>query len=171
MAAETGQEQRKRRHQRPLSDRVTGRLRGNPAGYPAHVTDFIVDTARLSASAAVLEISCGTGQLTRSLARPVRAGGFRPDRAGSFFPGGRLEFDHELGWYPAAVLDLNALALGSVPDPGCVQAACSGLAPAPGRALRAGSASSRIDVAGKCGAQCLGVLGVQVDLVLGAVQA
>jgi ubiquinone/menaquinone biosynthesis C-methylase UbiE len=58
----------KRHYQRVLFDRVAERYEASRPGYPAQVVDFVIATARLGVGAAVLEIGCGTGQLTRTLA-------------------------------------------------------------------------------------------------------
>jgi hypothetical protein len=85
--------------------------------------------------------------------------------------GGRgLELHDELGEYPAAVFDVDALAPGPVADLGGVQAAHAGLAAGACRAPRAGLSPGRGDIRGQRGAQRLGVPGAEVDFVAGAVQ-
>jgi ubiquinone/menaquinone biosynthesis C-methylase UbiE len=71
--AESERERDKRHFQRALFDGIAERYEASRPGYPARVVDFITTTARLGPGAAVLEIGCGTGQLTERLARP----GFR----------------------------------------------------------------------------------------------
>src|ERR1700733_5096836 len=91
-------------------------------------------------------------------------------RISVFLRGRRLELHDELGGYPAAVFDVDALAPGPVPDLGGVRAALAGLAAGPGRTPRAGLWPGRVDIRGERGAQRLGVPGAEVDLVAGAVQ-
>jgi len=53
---------------RDLFDGVASRYDGARSSYPAELVDWMVATARLSQGAQVLEIGCGTGQLTSQLA-------------------------------------------------------------------------------------------------------
>jgi hypothetical protein len=98
----------------------------------------------------------------------------KPRPRGTFrqlLSGGGLELDDELGGHPSAVLHLDALRLGPLADLGAVVAVCRRLAAAPG--WPPGTAPGpprRPHVARQCIPQCLGVPGVQVDLVLGTVQ-
>ena len=85
--------------------------------------------------------------------------------------GGCFEFDHQLGGHPAAVFDLDALGFGPLADVGGVQPARR--SPAPGSRRPASSAVGPprdAHITRKCVPQLPGVLFVQVDLVLGAVQ-
>jgi 2-polyprenyl-3-methyl-5-hydroxy-6-metoxy-1,4-benzoquinol methylase len=66
---ESGRDRDKRHYQRALFDGIAERYAASRPGYPAHVVDFITTTAGLAPAAAVLEVGCGTGQLTRQLAR------------------------------------------------------------------------------------------------------
>lgn len=68
---ETSDERRKRHFQRALFDGIAGQYDAARPGYPPEVLDFVTTTAGLGPGAAVLEIGCGTGQLTEAL---VRAG-------------------------------------------------------------------------------------------------
>jgi len=71
-AAELGESERerdKRHYQRTLFDGIADRYEAYRPGYPARVLEFVAATAGLGAGAAVLEIGCGTGQLTEPLAR------------------------------------------------------------------------------------------------------
>jgi ubiquinone/menaquinone biosynthesis C-methylase UbiE len=70
---EDEQERDQRHRQRALFDGIAGQYQAARPGYPAQVTEFVAETARLGPGAAVLEIGCGTGQLTEGLA----AAGFR----------------------------------------------------------------------------------------------
>ena len=65
---ESERERDKRHHQRALFDGIAERYEKSRPGYPAHVAEFITATAGLSPGAAVLEVGCGTGQLTEQLA-------------------------------------------------------------------------------------------------------
>lgn len=65
---------RTRRHfQRTLFDAIAARYEESRPGYPPGIVEFVTATAGLGPGAAVLEIGCGTGQLTEQLA----ASGFR----------------------------------------------------------------------------------------------
>src|ERR1700733_15567839 len=83
--------------------------------------------------------------------------------------GRRLELHDELGGYPAAVFDVDALAPGPVPDLGGVRAALAGLAAGPGRTPRAGLWPGRVGIPGERGARRLGVAGAGGDFRGGAV--
>ena len=70
--AETGNQRRKREQQRGLFDGVAGLYESTRQSYPAEIVDAILTTAAIGPGAAVLEIGCGTGQLTRQLAmKPI----------------------------------------------------------------------------------------------------
>lgn len=66
MPSETEDERAKRLGQRVLFDALYERTR---AGYPKQVIDHLFDTAGLEKGSRVLEVGCGTGQLTVDLAR------------------------------------------------------------------------------------------------------
>jgi ubiquinone/menaquinone biosynthesis C-methylase UbiE len=66
---ESERERDKRHYQRTLFDGIAERYEAARPGYPARVVDFIITTAGLGPGAAVLEVGCGTGQLTEQLAR------------------------------------------------------------------------------------------------------
>jgi ubiquinone/menaquinone biosynthesis C-methylase UbiE len=68
MAAETEQERSRRRHQRMLFDGVAELYEASRLGYPSAIVEFAVATAAVGAGSEVLEVGCGTGQLTESLA-------------------------------------------------------------------------------------------------------
>src|SRR5437868_3061884 len=86
--------------------------------------------------------------------------------------GCRLELHDQFSGYPAAILHFNALGLGPLAYLGGVQSARRSPARAAGRppGSAAGPPGSTC-VAGQGIPQLLGMLGVQVDLVLRAVQA
>jgi SAM-dependent methyltransferase len=67
--AESEPDRVKRRQQRTLFDSVAGLYEKTRPGYPDELIDFVVTTAGLAQGSAVLEIGCGTGQLTRPLVR------------------------------------------------------------------------------------------------------
>jgi SAM-dependent methyltransferase len=58
-----------RRHQRGLFDGVARLYAATRPGYPQELADFAVTTAGAGPGSAVLEVGCGTGQLTERLAR------------------------------------------------------------------------------------------------------
>lgn len=66
---ESGSDRDKRYFQRSLFDGIADRYEAARPGYPARVVEFVAATAGLGPGAAVLEIGCGTGQLTERLAR------------------------------------------------------------------------------------------------------
>ena len=61
--------QQARRHQRTLFDSVAQLYEASRLGYPSDIIEFAVATAAVGAGSEVLEVGCGTGQLTESLAR------------------------------------------------------------------------------------------------------
>ena len=65
---ESERERNKRHYQRTLFDGIAERYEMSRPGYPAHVVEFVSATAGLGSGAAVLEVGCGTGQLTERLA-------------------------------------------------------------------------------------------------------
>jgi ubiquinone/menaquinone biosynthesis C-methylase UbiE len=69
VAAETETERNRRRHRRTLFDGVAELYDASRRGYPSHVIDFVVTTAGLGPGSRVLEVGCGTGQLTEGLTR------------------------------------------------------------------------------------------------------
>jgi ubiquinone/menaquinone biosynthesis C-methylase UbiE len=68
MTGETPEARRKRQHQRALFDGAADLYDASRQGYPAQLVEFMVGTAGLHPGSAVLEVGCGTGQLTEQLA-------------------------------------------------------------------------------------------------------
>ena len=68
IAAETEQVRSRRLHRRMLFDGVAELYQASRLGYPSDIVEFSVTTAAAGAGSAVLEVGCGTGQLTESLA-------------------------------------------------------------------------------------------------------
>jgi 2-polyprenyl-3-methyl-5-hydroxy-6-metoxy-1,4-benzoquinol methylase len=68
VASETDEQSRKREQQRTLFDGIPGLYDATRQSYPAEIVDAVLTTAALGTGAAVLEIGCGTGQLTHQLA-------------------------------------------------------------------------------------------------------
>jgi ubiquinone/menaquinone biosynthesis C-methylase UbiE len=68
VAAESQQERGRRRHRRTLFDGVAQLYEASRLGYPGDIVGFAIATAAVGAGCEVLEVGCGTGQLTESLA-------------------------------------------------------------------------------------------------------
>src|ERR1700722_10695770 len=68
VTAETEEQRRRREDLRGLFDGIAGRYNASRPGYPAEIVDAVCASAGISRGAEVLEIGCGTGQLTRQLA-------------------------------------------------------------------------------------------------------
>jgi len=65
---ESERDRNKRRYQRTLFDGIAARYEESRPGYPPEIAEFVATTAGLGPGAAVLEVGCGTGQLTERLA-------------------------------------------------------------------------------------------------------
>ena len=68
VTAETDEQRRTRERRRVLFDGVAELYDATRQGYPAEIVDSVFTTAGIGPGTAVLEIGCGTGQLTRELA-------------------------------------------------------------------------------------------------------
>ncbi len=68
VSAETDEQRRKREQQRVLFDGSAELYHATRRSYPAAVVGTVLGTAAAGPGAAVLEVGCGTGQLTRQLA-------------------------------------------------------------------------------------------------------
>jgi ubiquinone/menaquinone biosynthesis C-methylase UbiE len=60
-------ERAKRRYQRGLFDSVARLYEATRPGYPAELAEFVAATAGIGPGSPVLEVGCGTGQLTEAL--------------------------------------------------------------------------------------------------------
>jgi len=67
MAPESADERQKRLHQRELFDTVAELYDASRRGYSSEIVDFVVATAGVHQDSQVLEVGCGTGQLTEAL--------------------------------------------------------------------------------------------------------
>jgi ubiquinone/menaquinone biosynthesis C-methylase UbiE len=68
MAGETDDQRRTRRQQRILFDGVAWQYDASRQSYPLEIVDTVLTSGQIGPGSTVLEIGCGTGQLTRQLA-------------------------------------------------------------------------------------------------------
>jgi ubiquinone/menaquinone biosynthesis C-methylase UbiE len=68
VSAETEEQRRRREQLRCLFDGVARQYDASRQGYPAEIVDAVYGSSGIGPGSAVLEIGCGTGQLTRQLA-------------------------------------------------------------------------------------------------------
>ena len=69
MPTETEAERGKRHRQRTVFDAVAGLYDAARPGYPVAIVDRLISVAQMERGSRVLEVGCGTGQLTRQLVR------------------------------------------------------------------------------------------------------
>lgn len=69
MGPETARARTKRHHQRTLFDGVARLYQESRLGYPRDLVEFALAAAGVGAGSNVLEVGCGTGQLTEALVR------------------------------------------------------------------------------------------------------
>src|SRR2546421_3847453 len=96
----------------------------------------------------------------------------RTSSAAALIPRCRPEPDDQFGRNPAAVLDVDTLRLRPFTDFRRVQPACRRPASGPSRPTRRGATAAprSLNITRQRLAERLGVLGVQVDLILGTIQ-
>jgi SAM-dependent methyltransferase len=113
MGTETEQARAWRRYQRTLFDGASRLYQETRPGYPGDIVDFAVATAGVGAASDVLEVGCGTGQLTDALVRH----GFRLtaiDIGPSLIAAARGRFDGSAVSFQVAAFEDYAAADGSL---------------------------------------------------------
>ena len=110
--AEGSAERARRRYQRGLFDSVARRYAAARPGYPAELAEFVAATAGIGPGSRVLEVGCGTGQLTEVLVplgcalTAIDLGASMIEVARERVPGGSVTFEavafEELGAGPGS---------------------------------------------------------------------